>query len=111
MWLAGNAYLNGAVPCSKEDGARVVEGQATVELVERKDGTYLETNLYELLGDGGCAGITSDTLGEAFEPEERFENPDGTDISFDSDYLGSHRGLDVLPGPFATAADAARRLW
>ena len=45
--------------------------------------------------------ITSETLGLAFEPEERFENPDGSDIIFDRDYFGNHRGLSALPGPFA----------
>lgn len=55
--------------------------------------------------------IHSDTLGQAFEPEERFENPDGTSILFDIDYLGNHRSLNVIPGPFASAKDAKRVLW
>jgi hypothetical protein len=45
--------------------------------------------------------IHSDILGKAFEPEERFENPDGSAITFDTDYFGKHRGVDVIPGPFA----------
>ena len=55
--------------------------------------------------------INSDILGCAFEPEERFENPDGTAITFDRDYFGEHRGVKVLPGPFATAEDAKHNLW
>ena len=47
-------------------------------------------------------GVFLTTLGMAFEPEQRFENNDGSDIIFDTDYLGDHRGLSVLPGPFAT---------
>ena len=50
--------------------------------------------------------IDSDTLGCAFEPEERYENPDGSAITFDSDYFGDHRGAETLPGPFAAAKDA-----
>ena len=49
----------------------------------------------------GVSLITSDTLGKAFEPEERFENPDGSDIIFNTDYLGNHRGTQIIPGPFA----------
>ena len=45
--------------------------------------------------------ISSDTLGKAFEPEERYENPDGTAIFFNTDYFGDHRGSRVIPGPFA----------
>ena len=47
--------------------------------------------------------VHTDVLGMAFEPEQKFENPDGTAIRFDSDYFGNHRGVNVLPGPFAEA--------
>ena len=40
-----------------------------------------------------------------------FENPDGTAIRFDSDYFGTHRGVDVIPGPFAGAEEAAKVLY
>ena len=77
------------------------DGPVSVEL-ETKDGeAVLRTNLYELLGDFKVGVITSDTLGCAFEPEQRFENPDGSDIIFDTDYFGAHRGIGALPGPFA----------
>ena len=55
--------------------------------------------------------IHTSTLGEAFEPEECFENPDGTPITFDTDYLGNHRSLDVIPGPFASVEDSRKMLW
>ena len=55
--------------------------------------------------------IDSDLLGCAFEPEQRFENPDGTSILFDTDYLGEHRGVASIPGPFASAEAAAKLLW
>jgi hypothetical protein len=55
--------------------------------------------------------VSSDTLGKAFEPEERYENPDGTDILFNTDYLGNHRGLNVLPGPFADKESSGKELF
>ena len=67
--------------------------------------------VYDLIKDFRVGLVSSDTLGRAFEPEQRFENPDGTDILFDRDYFGNHRGLDALPGPFASAADAEKALW
>ena len=45
------------------------------------------------------------------KPEQRFENPDGTDILFDRDYFGNHRGLNALPGPFLGGMDAEKALW
>ena len=55
--------------------------------------------------------ISTETLGEAFEPEQKYENPDGTPIIFDRDYFGGHRGAGPLPGPFACPACAGKRLF
>ena len=70
-------------------------------LVE-KDGFYeLETNIYEILGDYSNGIITSDILGKAFEPEQRFEERDESDIIFNVDFYGNHRGVSTIPGPLA----------
>ena len=37
----------------------------------------------------------------AFEPEERFENPDGSDIIFDRDFNGMLREGKIVAGPLA----------
>ncbi|MCI8524320.1 MAG: hypothetical protein HFI62_14105 [Lachnospiraceae bacterium] len=58
-----------------------------------------------------CGIINSDILGYAFEPEERFENPDGSPIIFDTDYLGEHCGTAAVPGPFASAKIAGKIIW
>ena len=51
--------------------------------------------------DGPRRIITSDILGKAFEPDQRFENPDGSEIVFDTDFYGKKRSGAVIPGPFA----------
>ena len=112
VWVNGNAYFNGARAC-KHEKTNLVDNKNTVkvELVKR-DGKYsLKTNVYELLGEFKNGIITSDILGYAFEPEQRFENPDGTAITFNEDYLGEHRGLSTIPGPFASGHDANKQLW
>lgn len=112
VWIDGNAYFNGAKAWKQEKSYLMdTENQAYVELVE-EDGKYtLKTNVYDLLGDFKDGMINSDILGYAFEPEQRFENPDGTSIVFDCDYLGEHRGVAPIPGPFASAESAAKRIW
>ena len=45
--------------------------------------------------------ITSEILGRAFEPEQRFEMPDGSDLVLDTDYFGDKRTGRIIPGPFA----------
>ena len=54
--------------------------------------------MYELLDGFTGRMVNTGILGKAFEPEQPFENPDGTPIQFDADYFGSHRGVDVVPG-------------
>ena len=55
--------------------------------------------------------ISTDTLGKAFEPQQKFENPDGTPITFDVDYFGNHRTADVIPGPFVAGPKAADKVY
>ncbi len=138
VWINGNAYFDGAKACSKEKSNLVDdEHKVTVDVVAENDSNYnndagddhcnnvvnsngqsgdgreykLKTNLYEYLADFKCGMINTSILGNAFEPDEPFENPDGTPITFDSDYLGNHRGIDVIPGPFAAAEDAKSIIW
>ena len=112
VWLSGNAYLGGAEPSSKEKINYVNDAAdfyANIE--EKEDGWYLNTNLADALGDFRADMVDSDVLGNAFEPDQRFENPDGTTITFNEDYFGTHRGADILPGPFADAESMLKRLY
>ena len=112
VWAGGNVYLNGAKAWKKEkDNLVDDQNKVSVEILEDGDHVSIKTNLYEVIGNYRTGMISSDTLGEAFEPEERFETPDGEDILFDSDYAGNHRGPSVMPGPFADAEAAAKQLW
>ena len=106
VWSAGNVYLNGAKAWEAEKDALVdTEHEASVKLVEKDGKLYLDTNVLELAKDHPVSMINTDTLGIAFEPEQRFESPDGTDIIFDSDFLGGHRGLRPIAGPFAEGTE------
>ena len=112
VWSDGNAYFGGAKAWKKEQNYLLdADHDIKVELTCRDGSPCLYTNLYDYLNDFSAEMIHSDTLDLAFEPEQRFENPDGTDITFDRDYFGGHRGVRILPGPFAQAADAAKKLW
>ncbi len=100
VWAAGNVYFNGARPWEKERDFAVADHTASLVLEER-DGEYvLKTDLYQYLPEIAAPCISTELLGMAFEPEQPFENPDGTPILFDRDYFGVHRGVRPLPGPF-----------
>ncbi len=107
VWIGGNAYFGGATVSKHEKTGLVnTADRVTVEVAEADGKWTLNTNVYDLLGDFRDAILTTDSLGCAFEPEQRFENRDGTPIAFDRDFLGNHRGVDALPGPFASAKAA-----
>ncbi len=98
VWTEGNAYLGGAKACKNEVNGLISSEDVKVELLEKDGNYYLDTNIYDCLKSFRGRMINTDVLGMAFEPEQRFENPDGTDIQFDTDYFGGHRGVDVIPG-------------
>ncbi len=101
VWAEGNIYCNGARPWEKEKGAVVdTEHEITIRLEEHSDGWHLFTNLADAVTQDAPHMIDTDTLGMAFEPEQRFEDPDGSPITFDTDYFGNRRET-VTAGPFA----------
>lgn len=112
VWINGNAYFNGAKAYKKEASNLVNDkDKVSVELVEQDGGYFLKTNVYDLMDEFKTGIINSDILGYAFEPEQRFEDPDGTEIIFTEDYLGEHRSVAAVPGPFATKEAAGKKLW
>ncbi len=112
VWVDGNAYFNGATVYHKEEHCfEDRKSSIKVALTEKDGKPVLKTNLYTKLKNFKDRIITSDLLGNAFEPEQRFENPDGTEIIFNRDYFGNPRGLDTIPGPFAEAEDSTKPLW
>lgn len=111
VWADGNAYFNGAKPWSKETPLQNnTENIVNVSIEKREDGWYLNTNVFDVLSSNECGIISTELLGMAFEPEERFEQPDGTPILFNQDFFGTHRSIRTIPGPFADKAKTSFRL-
>ena len=112
VWIEGNAYFGGATVYKKEKNKLVnKKAKPVIELTHKKDGWYLKTSLGKELGDFTDPIITTATLGKAFEPEQYFENTDGTPITFDSDYLGNHRDGSALPGPLSVLGAKEIKVW
>ena len=110
VWKGGNVYFNGAKPMSSETDAVICDAPATVSVKEENGEWYLETNVYDYVPKGVCAMISTETLGMAFEPEEKFENPDGTPIVFQYDYFGNRQDINPLAGPFVSGEAAKQAL-
>lgn len=101
VWTGGNVYFNGAKPMSNEKAIIDKEHKITIEVCEENGSCVLKTNLKDYLPEGCCNMISTETLGEAFEPEERYENPDGSEIIFNKDFFEKSYGMHPQAGPFA----------
>ena len=112
VWIDSNAYLGGAKAWKNEKKNLLCEDAKVEAALCEKDGkVYLKTNLFDFIEGFACGIVDSDTLGNAFEPDQRFESPDGSTIVFDRDYYGDKRGVSALPGPFATKEGLKKALW
>jgi len=111
VYTSGNVFFNGAKPCKKElNYKEIVEVSVSLKLREKDGHYYIDTNLYDHLPRFCTEFISTEILGEAFEPEQKFENPDGSPIFFNRDYLDKRRGINPFPGPFENPEDVKRPL-
>lgn len=107
VYTSGNVYFNGAQPCDLEENYKEdTEHKIELSLVEENGSYTLRTNLYDYVPKFETPFVSTETLGEAFEPEQKFEAPDGSPIIFNRDYFGKERDMQPLPGPFACGCEA-----
>ncbi len=111
IYAAGNVYCNGAKPWAKEQNFKLVTENIELSLKEEDGKYFLNTNLYEHLPKFAIEIQSSTTLGKAFEPEQRYENHDGSEIIFNKDYFDEHRSLNPLAGPFVSALEVKEELF
>ncbi|MCI5870177.1 MAG: right-handed parallel beta-helix repeat-containing protein [Dorea sp.] len=111
IYTGGNVYFNGALPCDHEENYIAdTEHEIQLRLIEENGKYKLETNLYDFVPKFETPFVSTETLGEAFEPEQKFESPDGSQIIFDQDYFGKKRDMQPLAGPFACGCEATEYL-
>ncbi len=121
VWADGNVFLGGAKPSDLDhnDACDATPVSLTLEHDQANGSWHLGGNVTQRIeqaeesaGSPLRAGVTTGSLGRAFEPEERFENPDGTPIDFTTDILGRQRtGTQVQAGPFASLSDFGHTLF
>jgi hypothetical protein len=103
VWISGNFYYNGAIPSNKDVNFTIDSSfDPEVKLVEKDGKGYLQISVTQSYFNQKLEMITTELLGKAKIPKAAFDNPDGTPLRIDSDFLGIKR-LDssVLAGPFA----------
>ncbi|MDP6113214.1 MAG: right-handed parallel beta-helix repeat-containing protein [Planctomycetota bacterium] len=102
MLMSGNVYLAGAKPSTHERQALVVpDFEPGTKLEEKPDGWWLHLSLDKKWANRKRKLVTTELLGRARIPDQRFENPDGSPLRIDKDFLGKKRDdMNPFPGPF-----------
>jgi len=105
---AGNVFTRGATPSKFETDAVVApDFDPGVKLTHKNDGWYLALKGDPRWGAGPARRlVTTALLGKARIPDAPFENPDGTPLKLDTDYLGRPRNAaNPCPGPLEALRD------
>jgi alpha-N-arabinofuranosidase len=111
MHVNGNVYMGGARTYKGEENQLVLSDDPKVRIEELEDGVYLSMILDKAVAKMKNEVVTTDLLGKAKVPEQRFENPDGSEITVDEDYFFKKRNLrNPSPGPFSLGKEESIRL-
>ena len=107
----GNVYLNGAQSFMQEKNQLVLTDNPNIKIEETEEGVKLYMMVDKSIARMNNQVVSTELLGKAKIPNQRFENPDGTEITIDLDYFGKQRNLkNPSPGPFRFESKGLIRL-
>jgi hypothetical protein len=106
VWINGNVYYGQAVPNKKETRYVQNSGFNSDPKVREEGGhVYLQFSIDDTVPGFTTQLISTDLLGKALFPNAAYENPDGSPLVLDKDYLGTIRSKEnCIPGPFVNLA-------
>ncbi len=98
----GNVYLGAATPYKLEaNNIRLKDFDADVQLKESNGKTVLQMVLPQEISKVDCPMVTTAFIGKTKISELKFENPDGTPVTVDTDFFGNRRDeKHIVPGSF-----------
>ena len=110
VYINNNAYFKGATAYKEEKDNIISDYDPQVKIVEEAGKVFLEMVVNkELLERKGVILETKD-LGMPRIVEEAFENPDGSEIIFDTDYNDNERNQNTVIGPLANLKEGQNRI-
>lgn len=112
LYAAGNVYYRGARPAVQETNPVVAAAvDLRVEVVEEGDRVFVQFDAGPELQRAQTVPVTTALLGKAAIPQLPYENPDGSPLTVDMDYLGNRRSSTrPTPGPFENPGQGRLRL-
>ncbi len=102
VWINDNAYYHKAVPYSKETHFIInSDFDSNPNVVERGENVYLQFSIDSNLRVFKTQLISTGLLGKALFANAAYEDPEGSQLVLDTDYLGAIRTAEnCIPGPF-----------
>lgn len=110
VYIRGNAYLKGAKPYGREENMYVSDTDPAVRIIDTDGKTYLELNVEKEMLEILTEVYNSEKLGMPRITEAAYENPDGTPIVFDTDYLDQSRNGQPAAGPIEGLKEGMNRI-
>ena len=112
LFIKNNIYYNDAIPPEIEQENIEASGfNPEIKLVEENGDIFLHLRFDQAFFDFKTEIITTEALGKAKIPNAPFDNPDGSDLIIDNDYLGEKRsGDNTLAGPFVNLGKGKLKL-
>lgn len=108
-YIDGNAYLKGAGGFAGERN-HCAGGDPHFRIVEEGNAAYLELDADQELAEQRREIIDTKKLGMVRIVEAPYEQPDGSPVVLDTDYLGVSRGEGGPAGPFASLKEGHNRI-
>lgn len=111
VYINNNVYLNGAEPFDGEKEKLVADDfDPEFRIIEEGDKVYLSCRLPEEFEDITGEIMTTGNLKRVRIADADFENPDGSELKFDIDYLGEWRRERSMAGPLISLKKGENRL-
>lgn len=110
VYINNNAYLKGAKAYKGEKEKIVSSYDPQVKIVEEDGKVYLEITVDKVLADRKGVILQTKDLGMTRITECAFENPDGSEILFDTDYNDNLRTKDTVIGPLGNLKEGINRI-
>ena len=110
VYIADNAYTNGAEHFDREEGAAETSESLNLLITEEDDGVYMEINIPSVISEAKGKIQGTDTLGRARLSECIYDAPDGSRITLDTDYFGNKRSGLAAMGPIEGLTSGKNRI-
>ena len=110
VYIDNNVYYHGAPHFDREENAVCFDKKAQLQICDEADAVYLEFYADKELFTLPTVKVDTDMLTMPRIVQQRFENPDGSDMVIDKDLTNAERKAAPTVGPVENLAEGLNRV-